>query len=46
MEVGREVLGDCFLEVLENSLFDVEVEIEVLVGPFVDVFVIQEDVVD
>ena len=43
MEAGHEVLGDGFLEVLDNSLFDIEVE--VLVGAFVDVFVVQEGVV-
>ena len=45
MEVGCEVFGDGFLEVLDNSLFDVEVEVEVLLVAFMDLFVIQEGVV-
>ena len=45
MEVGREVFGTGFLEVLDNSLCDVEVKVEVLLAAFVDVFVVQEGVV-
>ena len=45
MEIGRAVFGDGFLEVLDNSLFNLEVEVEVLVGAFVDVFVGHEGVV-
>ena len=29
MEIGGEVFGDGFLEVLDDSLFDVKVEVEV-----------------
>ena len=29
MEIGGEVFGDGFVEVLDNSLFDVEVGVEV-----------------
>ena len=45
MEVGCEVLGNGFLEVLDHRLCDVEVEVEVLLIAFVDVPVVQEGVV-
>ena len=45
MELGCQVLWNGFLEVLDHRLCDVEVEVEVLLVAFVDVFVVQEGVV-
>ena len=39
IEVGREVFGNGFLEVLNHRLCDVEAKVEVLLVAFVDVFV-------